>query len=256
MDNLILRYSIITIVIIALILTIVFIYVRFNNKRLAKIIKAQSEQELSDFKCSIDEMNKNLIDALLDGFSEKQQNQPKGHQQELMSTFERLRAIIKDDLFSALNKTDARRVALYLLHNGTTSLGGIGFLKMSCIGERILPGSGIKEQIINHSNLPINIFDNMLEKLIENGRYVIMNDQETMLTARSQFISHPKIRYSQAIALYDTSNNILGFILAEYESIYTKENSDQEYRELKILANKLAPLLTYSDYSKLAVKNK
>jgi len=259
MDQLSVSCSAVLLILLAIVSIIGFLYIRYNNKRLKEVLKAQSEDELKAFKASIEEMNKNLMNAIAETISRNNRqntNPAQTHQQELLSTFDKIRQITRDDLFSTLNSTSACRIALYLLHNGTKSINGISFLKISCIGERTLAGSGIREQIINHTNMPINIFDNMLEKLIENGRYLIINDEETMLTARSQFISHSKIQYSQAVAIYDNSNNIIGFILGEYDSIYTKENSDIEYKDLKMLAQKISPILTISDYNKIASKER
>ena len=259
MDQLPVSCSAIIVMILAIVALIGFLYIKYSNRKIKEAMHQQIE-DLNAFKASIEEMNKNLLESIA-GIMNKElhdnnDDQAHKHQQELMSTFDKVRQITRDDLFSALNSTSACRIALYLLHNGTKSINGISFLKISCIGERTLPGSGIREQIMNHTNMPINIFDNMIAKLIDNGRYLIINDEETMLTARSQFISHPKIQYSQAVAIYDTSNNIIGFILGEYDSIYTKENSDIEYNDLKALAQKISPILTISDYSKIAAKEK
>ena len=95
------------------------------------------------------------------------------------------------------------------------------------------------------------ILDNMIENLVDNGKYIVMNDEETMQTARSQFISSSKIRYSYMVSIYDYTNNMLGFVLAEY--VYTKNESDKEYAALKELADKIAPILSFSEYSKLTL---
>ena len=240
MDQLPVSCSVIIVILIAIVALIGFLYIKYSNRKIKEAMHQQTE-DLNAFKASIEQMNKNLLESIA-GVMNKElrdnnEDQTHKHQQELMSTFDKVRQITRDDLFSALNSTSACRIALYLLHNGTKSINGISFLKISCIGERTLPGSGIREQIMNHTNMPINI-------------------EETMLTARSQFISHSKIQYSQAVAIYDTSNNIIGFILGEYDSIYTKENSDIEYKDLKALAQKISPILTISDYSKIAAKEK
>jgi hypothetical protein len=94
----------------------------------------------------------------------------------------------------------------------------------------------------------------MLDKLIENGKYLIMNDEETMQTARSQFISSSKIKYSYAVSIYDTSNNILGFVLAEFDHIYTKNTSEEEYEALKNFCARISPILSFTEYADMTVK--
>ena len=95
----------------------------------------------------------------------------------------------------------------------------------------------------------------MLEKLIENGKYIIINDEETMATAKSKFISNHKIRYSTAISIYDRTNNILGFVLAEFDHGYVKAQVDAESAELKKFADKISPLLSFSEYADLTIRN-
>jgi hypothetical protein len=90
-------------------------------------------------------------------------------------------------------------------------------------------------------------------KKMDNGKYIVMNDEETMQTARSQFISSSKIRYSYMVSIYDYTNNMLGFVLAEYDHVYTKNESDKEYAALRELADKIAPILSFSEYSKLTL---
>ena len=239
----------------------VFFYVRHNNKLMKETLKKQNHEEFLTFRKDIENMNKELVANVTNSIKEDtsntvpvlQQQQP---QEDLLTTFSKIRSIIKDDLYITMNKTQACRTALYLFHNGTKSTKGLSFLKVSCIGERTLIGSGVKEQILNHNNMPVNIFDNMINKLIENGRYVIMNDEQTMQTARAQFISASKIRYSQAISIFDTNNNILGFILAEFDHTYTKQLSDEEYSKIKELCIKIAPILSFSNYADLTLNNK
>lgn len=243
--------------IVIMITIVVFTYIRYSNNKLTE----HFEEENNALKDFTTQSNKELLNNIAQ-LLEDSNNRPldkaekyKQHHEELLNTFQKLRYVIKDDLTTTMNNTGACRVALYLLHNGQKSASGINFLKVSCVGERILIGSGVKEQIINHSNIPLNIFDNMLEKLIENGRYIVMNDDATMATARAQFISAPKVRYTQEVSIYDSSNNILGFVLAEYDHVYNKSTSDEEYEKLKEFSNKISPILTFSNYTNLTLKD-
>ena len=226
-------------------------YIQQSNQKIKAQLKQQQEEELESFKSTIHQMNRDTIKNIAELVANSRSEELNDHHTELLNTFSRLRTIIKDDLYNTMNNTDSCRTALYLLHNGQRSTTGISFIKVSCVGERTLVGSGIKEQIINHSNMPINIFDNMLVKLMENGRYVIMNDEETMQSARSQFISAPKVMYSQAVSIFDSNNNILGFILSEYDHSYNKPTADDEYKAIRKLTVKISPILAFSDYINL-----
>ena len=260
---LLMQYCIIFLIVIIIAIIGLVLYIKRNNRLMSELLNEQNHEDFQEFKETIANMNKGLVDEIVDvlkddgehSHSDKQEKL-KDHQEELLNTFAKLRRVIKDDLYATMHHTGACRTALYLFHNGTRSTEGISFLKISCIGERTLVGSGVKEQILNHSNMPVNIFDNMYDKLIENGRYVVMNDEKTMQTSRAQFISATKIRYSQAIGIYDSSNNILGFVLAEFDHAYNKAASDTEYAVLKDFTKKISPILSFSEYADLTLKTK
>lgn len=242
-------------IVLAFIITFVSYKVnKSNTERLKEEFTYIYLEELEKTKKAISDSNRKALETLVNSITSGEKiMSAEEHHKELMRTFERLRALIKDDLYATMSATGSCRTALYLFHNGQKSSGGVSFIKVSCVGERTMIGSGIKEQILNHSNMPINIFDNMYEKLVENGRYVIMNDAVTMNTARAQFISSSKIRYSYAVSIYDASNNILGFVLAEFDNIYTKNNSDKEYELLKEFADKIGPVLSFTEYADLTI---
>lgn len=229
----------------------VVFYIKWNNQNTREEVKRQTHTEFESFRKEVIKINNGVVESVVAAFHDGEIH--RNAQKELINTFTRLGKVIKDDLYNIMNKVNASRAAIYLYHNGTRSPHGLSFLKLSCIGERTYVGSGIKEQIINHSNMPINLFDDMTEKLMNNGRYVIMNDEETMNSAKSQFISAPKVKYSQAISVYDASNNILGFILVEFQHSYNKITADGEYEIVKGLASKISPILSFTEYAELAL---
>lgn len=252
---------IISILLIILAVVAVIVYVHKNNELMKKTLKEQNNKTFESFRDTIQNINTGLADTVIDALRDSthipmtKAEEEKYNREELLNTFARIRDVIKDDLYSAMKSTNACRTALYLFHNGVKSTNGIHLLKVSCIGEKTLIGSGIQEQILNHSNMPINLFDNMFEKLTEHGKYIIINDDETMNSARGKFISAAKIRYAIATAIYDNSNRILGFILAEFDHNYTKNISDAEFNELKKLSDKIAPILSFSEYADLTLQN-
>ena len=231
----------------AIFATIIY-YVRKFNKALEQI---QSDNESIKNKYKL--YNEKL---------EKVQNPPSDNNDEKISssddinkifkTFNKLSEAIKNDLSEVLKKTNSCRLALYLFHNGTKTIQGLNFVKMSCVGEKIVIGSGIKSQMVNHAGLMINLFDNAFSSLIDNGKYIIINN-ESITNVQEKFISNDRVRYSIAVCIYDNNNNTLGFILAEFNHPYTKELSDKETEYLYEFAKKIAPLLSFSEYAKIAV---
>ena len=170
-------------------------------------------------------------------------------QQSLFTVFAKLRDSIKLSTIRTQEAIHADRIAIYLFHNGNSSTHGIKFFKMSCICEKVTVGSGVREQSIDQSNIPINLFDNMVDHLIDNGRYIILNDDELESSNHRIFISAKKIKYSQAVAIFDTSNNILGFVLAEMAHDYSIDMAKEEFNTMTLLVEQLRPILSYSDYT-------
>lgn len=172
----------------------------------------------------------------------------------LLEVFCKLGSVIKEDLYSTTKQIEACRIGIYLYHNGTKSVSGVSFLKVSCIGERVLVGSGIQEQIYNHASMPINLFDEMTQLLVSEGQYIIMNDQASISSQPTkQFCSSSKVRYSQAVTIYDNNNYPLGFLLAEFLHPYSRDTSQMEYENLKHLVDKITPILSFSEYAELAL---
>ena len=202
---------------------------KLYNKKLEKVQNPPSDNNNDEKISSSDNMNK------------------------IFKTFNKLSEAIKNDLSEALKKTNSCRLALYLFHNGTKSIQGLSFVKMSCVGEKIVIGSGIKSRMINHAGLMINLFDNTFSTLIDNGKYIIINNESITDAQKEKFISNDRVRYSIAVCIYDNNNNTLGFVLAEFNHPYTKELSDKETGYLYEFAEKIAPLLSFSEYANIAV---
>jgi len=165
-----------------------------------------------------------------------------------MNTMVKLRTATKENCIAAMNEIDAARIAIYLFHNGTKSTHGMHFFKMSCMCEKVAIGSGVRERMMEHTNIPINLFDEMFEKLNTYNRYIIMNDKNVNDTSHKIFISAEKINYVQLIAIYDIDNNMLGFISAEMSTSYSKESADEEKKVLDGLSKQLTPVLSFSEY--------
>ncbi len=240
------RFIILILLYGAMIATIIYCIIKYN-KALERI---QSDNESIKNKYKL--YNKKL---------EKIQNRPSNNEKisssdnmnNVFKVFNKLSEAIKNDLSEALKKTNSCRLALYLFHNGTKSTQGLNFVKMSCVGEKIVIGSGIKSQIINHAGLMINLFDDAFNELISNGKYIIINNDSITDVQKEKFISNDRVRYSIAVCIYDNNNNTLGFILAEFNHPYTKELSDKETGYLYEFAEKIAPLLSYSEYANIVV---
>lgn len=237
--------------IISVVLIIVAIVNIISNKKFMQSFKESMNSDYNQYKVKLKEQNDVFAKQLLEQYKQMMSNGDNSEdntEKALFGTFLKLRGAIKENCVSAMNKINAARLAIYLLHNGVYSTHGINFFKMSCICEKVAVGSGVRERMIEHTNIPINLFDEMIDKIITNNRYIIMNNDAVQSTNHKIFISSDKIKYAQLIAIYDVNNNMLGFVLAEMDHSYTKDSADKEKECLDELVKQLVPVLSYSDY--------
>ena len=251
-SSLVIQHTLTFVFVVALFIAVIII-TKMNTKYMKHSMQHQSEN-FDKFLKAVLEQNRKFTDDLLTVISKLELAKQNNKSEQLYAVFDKIKHIINDDLHNIMASIDANRIAVYLFHNGTHTPSGFSFLKMSCIGERIKIGSGVKEEISFQSQIPVNIFDDMYENLNQNGRYLINNDENTMATAKRQFISAAKIKYSQAVCIYDANNNVLGFTLAEFDHIYNKSTVDWEYDQLAEFCKKLSPIFSYADYISLTLK--
>lgn len=249
-ENLILPLILLIIVCIILISFTIFIVI--YNRKLMQKFNASIGDKYDNYKNELKEQNDTLAKQLLKQLSQDAiSGATKGGitiEKNLMGIFVRLRESIKENCVSTMNQIGAARIAIYLFHNGVHSTHGIDFFKMSCICEKVAIGSGIRERMIEHTNIPINLFDEMIEKLLHNNRYIIMNNEELQETNHRIFISADKIKYAQLVTIYDINNNMLGFVAVEMDKPFSKDEVDREREILDELVKQLVPVLSYSDY--------
>lgn len=245
-------FSIIVIILIAfgVLFGIGLLLLFMRLRKLEESHYAAMQNQYKDFKKQVENQNKSFVETMTKTIADQQQylDNQQHLEKNLFNTFVKLRSSIKDNCANTMAAIDSARLAIYLFHNGTCSTHGISFFKMSCICEKVAIGSGVRERLIDHSNIPINLFDAMIDKLITNGRYLVMNDENLETSSHKMFISAKKISYTQCVAIFDTNNNILGFVLAEMEHPYNRETALKEKEKLDILVAQLVPILSYSEY--------
>lgn len=243
------EHAILPLVLLFIILVIILLVICINklnesNKKFLNSVTASMDQ----YKKELQDENAVFVKQVMEQVDQGLQSSDKKNEKELFNVFLKLRGAIKENCDITMNKVGAARLAVYLLHNGTYSTHGISFFKMSCICEKVAVGSGVRERMIEHTNIPINLLDSMIDTLIENNRYIVMNDNTLDNTNHKIFVSSSKINYTQLIAIYDINNNMLGFIAAEMDKTYSKDSADAEREYLSELAKQLTPVLSYSDY--------
>ena len=240
---------------IALVLSVVIItalIIILYNKKIITDFNKDLNDEYTKYKNELKSHNDEMINQISKQISENsgviKYVEP---EKNLMEIFIKLRGAIKESCINTMNQIGAARIAIYLFHNGVRSTHGINFLKMSCICEKVAIGRGIRERMLEQTNIPINLFDDMMYNLVTYNRTIIMNNDETQETHRKIFISADKINYTQIIPLYDINNNILGLVSVEMDRVYSKDSVEADTVILDELAKQLIPVLSYSDYTSI-----
>ena len=248
--TLILPLIILFIIVIALV-----IFIIYYTKNLTHNLTKSINNDYNNYKIELKNQNDTFVKQLLKQISDQNNlfiNAKNGEaSKNLVNIFIKLRESIRENCVTSMNKIKAARIAIYLFHNGSHSTHGISFLKISCVCEKVAIGSGIRERMMEHTNIPINLFDDMIDKLMTFNRYIIMNNEDLQESSHKMFISADKIKYAQLIALYDINNNMLGFISVEMDKPYSKDEVDNEKEILDELAKQLVPVLSYCDYTSI-----
>ena len=242
--------AIFLVAVIILLLAAVNIY---RTKRMIEDCQIKMKDQNDKYNQELELKNQDFVKAIIESLTAQQEKliekvSEKHENRDLLNTFIKLRGALLGTCTDTMKKIDASRIAIYLFHNGTRSTHGIDFFKMSCICEEIKKGSGIREKLIEHSNVQINLFDTMIDKLVTNGRYVIINNEELQYSSHKMFLSTKADTYTQLVAIFDMSNNILGFVCAEMHHEYDRERAMREKQDLDSLIVQIVPVLSYSDY--------
>lgn len=173
----------------------------------------------------------------------------------LYSMFSDIKNSIKDNAVMCMDKVQANRLAIYLFHNGNVSTHGVKFFKMTCVGESIVRGSGLRERMLEHASININILDDTITDIVNIGHYVVLADKDIEdNTKHKLFISNPKIKYSLIVPIYDHDNNALGLVCVECPLEYVKDKGDRQIETIKDFIDQIVPILSYSKYTDIASK--
>ena len=231
------------------IVLMVFVYLVHRNNKMYENIQNQ-----------FIEMTTKMVDQILEGadnanINNNTNNTPAvASEPDLMNTFVKLRRSMYEYCRDAMLTVHADRLAIYLFHNGAHSTHGVKFFKVSCICENVKIGSGIRERSMEQSNIPLNLFDEMIHALLDTGEFLILNNEELNKHNYRIFISSDKIKYAHCKAILDVNNTILGFILVESTSEYDNNTIKEQNIEIDKLINQISPVLTYVDYIKTNIE--
>jgi len=246
------------VILITIVGVFLIFYINRSNKWLTGFIKSQKSEfdKFKEYLTSHEErFATHLIKAIKESPDLPLNMDINNSYYKLYDVFKKVGNIAIDKLSGIMDDINACRIAIYLFHDGTRTISGFDFLKITCVGEKIRMRSGIKNIMPHHANININILDNTYDALFKTGRCIVINDASTANSSMFIFISAPTVLYSQLVAIYDNNNIVIGFILAEFNHPYNKILSDNEYDTLKETCGYLAPIFIYNDYANLTINN-
>lgn len=207
------------------------------------------------------ESNKELMESILKNFEvivKNEENVKPYDEKDIVKIFVKLNKTFKLDCKKYCEKIKADRVGIYVFHNGTQSSHGLPFFKLSCISEWIKHGCGITTHLQDCSGIPLAMYDDIIERIYSYGFAIVDNyygnhpqlsTNSTYIQTNSFFLEKDRAETAIFCAIYDSYDNILAFVLAEYIDRVDAEIIDDNITELKEFCARIRPALEFSDYN-------
>lgn len=206
------------------------------------------------------ESNKALMESVLKNFEtvvKNEENNKAYDEKDIVKIFVKLNKTFKLDCKKYCEKIKADRVGIYVFHNGTQSSHGLPFFKLSCISEWIERGCGITTHLQDCSAIPLAMFDDIIERIYSYGFAIVdnyygdmpANTNSTYIQSDSFFLEKDRVETAIFCAVYDSYDNILAFVLAEYINRVDAENIDDYITEIKEFCARIRPALEFSEYN-------
>lgn len=226
-----------------LIFLAVILYFLKNNNAVTTQMMTQQQDLISNL---IDQCKKEEVNAEKARYDEKN----------IVEIFCKLNSYLKSECKKFLDKTECDRIGIYVFHNGTVASHGLPFFKVSCICEYIRRGSGICSHIADSTNLPLTLFDDIVERLYTEGTVIVRNTVDSGFKSDSFFLDKDKVSTALFSVVYDSEDNAMAFVLGEYRSELTDDEINSDLITYSDLCARLKPVLEFSEFQKFNSKDK
>ena len=218
---------------------------------------SKNEEELKsvtgELKESIDSLQKTIASMQHQTIVAQQAQQiapQDDYHKDLVGAFIDVNMAFKDASRTALSALNCDRIAIYVFHNGNSSIHGLPFFKMSCIHEWTSKGGGsgtLRGKY--HADLPLHQFNDFIEDLWKDGIYKADNIKTVGEKDKSilEFTAFSNTQALYMIGIRDSDEKLAGFITAEFTEADTF-NSDEERDKfindtLHEMIGKVAPII-------------
>lgn len=143
-------------------------------------------------------------------------------------------------LESTLNNVNCDRISLFQFHNGESFLEtGNSFRKTSNTYE--VTAAGISSEQKNLQALPITIYSPQIRYMVENSFLFIKDVNEANALYNTYTLKSSGVKSVYRVPIYTLSNQIMGFISAEW----VKQNVDANNNNLLLLQETAAIISGY-----------
>ena len=234
---------------------VVFLAMQYMQWKQAKADREANEIANNNLINTFIAQHEKILNTIINN---KEMNNYQLHEEkDLMTLFGNIHKRLIEDCREALEILNADRTAVYVFHNGSSSIHDLPFFKFSCIAEFIARGSGSTSKMKAHNSIPIDLLNQIIDTLIRDGNFVHfkVNKNDNLSMDETLFLNKLLLQGTEKTcilySIYDMENRCMGFIFAEFgEDSFTKEELKEKKVHLKYLAEKLSPILEFSNYYK------
>lgn len=234
---------------------VVFLAMQYMQWKQAKADREANEIANTNLINTFIAQHEKILNTIINN---KEMNSYQLHEEkDLMALFGNIHKRLIEDCREALEILNADRTAVYVFHNGSSSIHDLPFFKFSCIAEFIARGSGSTSKMKAHNSVPIDLLNQIIDTLTRDGNFVHfkIDNNDNLSMDEKIFLNKLLLQGTEKTcilySIYDMENRCMGFIFAEFgEDNFTKEELKEKKVHLKYLAEKLSPILEFSNYYK------
>lgn len=222
---------------------------KFEEDMLNKLINYEMEKTKQQAKPQ-DENLLAEIDRLKKQVETLEREKGDDYHKDLVGAYIDINMAFKDASRMALKALKCDRIAIYVFHNGNTSMLGLPFFKMSCIHEwnsrvtNTLRGK-------SHTEMPLHLFHDFIEDLWKTGVYKAENVDMSAKTDGSiaEFVAFSNVKSLYIEAIKNADEAITGFVVAEFSHVDTFESDETRNNEVHTvidkMINQISPIIGY-----------
>ena len=216
-----------------------------KDTNMSTVIAKEIHESLSPISKQLEELSSEVYKK--DNYHNQTDTEEDYHK-DIVGAYIDISMAFKDISRKTLTELDCDRIAIYVFHNGNTSIYGLPFFKMSCIHEWTKHGAHTLRGK-SHADIPLHLFDDFIENLYKHGIYKSENIDNVIKedTSIKDFLALSDTKAMYLIGVKNTDDALVGFVAAEFaeiESFESNPNRDKYIMQVldHMVAN-IAPII-------------